>query len=130
MGGSKCDDLKKLLDSAGADLGVSPFPDDIEWMTIRHFDGLLGSKDDGTPIRVAAAKELATDRDSRIDAASGRACSYKKWSVRAAAVYAIAKRDDPALLNAITPVLDDKNDIVRYDASAAVLRLGDGKTRE
>ena len=32
MGGSKCDDLKKLLDSAGADLGVSPFPDDIEWM--------------------------------------------------------------------------------------------------
>jgi HEAT repeat protein len=83
-------------------------------------------KDDSTPLRVAAAKELATDRDSKIDTALANACSDKKWSVRAAAVYAIAKRDDPALLNAIIPVLDDKSDIVRYDASAAVLRLGNG----
>jgi HEAT repeat protein len=88
------------------------------------------SKDDGTPIRAAAAKELATDGDSKIDTALANACSDKKWSVRAAAVYAIAKRDDPALLNAIIPVLDDKSDIVRYDASAAVLRLSDRKTRE
>jgi hypothetical protein len=34
------------------------------------------------------------------------------------------------LLSAITPVLDDKNDIVRDDASAAVLRLSGGKTAE
>jgi HEAT repeat protein len=81
------------------------------------------SKDDGTPVRVAAAKELAADRDSRIDAALARACSDKKWPVRAAAVYAIAKRDDPALLNVITPLLDDKSDFVRYEASAALLRL-------
>jgi hypothetical protein len=38
-------------------------------------------------------------------------------------VYAIAKRDNPALLNVITPALEDKNEIVRYDASAAVRRL-------
>jgi HEAT repeat protein len=38
-------------------------------------------------------------------------------------VFAIAKRDDPALLNVITPLLDDKSDIVRYEASAALLRL-------
>jgi len=56
------------------------------------------------------------------------ACSDKKWPVRAAAVFAIAKKDDPALLNVITPALDDKNDIVRYEASAAVLRLSSGKT--
>jgi HEAT repeat protein len=87
------------------------------------------SKDDGTPIRVGAVKELATDRDSRIDAALARACSDKKSPVRAAAAYAIAKRNDPALLNAITPLLDDKSDIVRFDASAAVLRLSDRKTR-
>jgi HEAT repeat protein len=86
------------------------------------------SKDDGSPIRAAAARELATDRDPKIDAALARACSDKKWPVRAAAVYAIAKRDNPALLNAITPVLDDKSDIVRYDASAAVLRLSGVKT--
>jgi HEAT repeat protein len=78
-------------------------------------------------VRVLAAKELATDRDPKIDAALARACSDKKWPVRAAAVYAIAKRDDPALLNVITPVLDDKNDVVRYDASATVLRLSGAK---
>jgi len=86
------------------------------------------SKDDRTPVRVAAAKELATDRDPRIDAALAKACSDKKQAVRAAAVFAIAKRDDPALLNAITPLLDDKNEIVRYDASAAVLRLTGGSS--
>jgi HEAT repeat protein len=80
-------------------------------------------KDDRTLVRVAAAKELATDRDSKIDAALARACSDKKWPVRAAAVYAIAKRDDPALRNAITPLLDDKSDIARYEASGTLLRL-------
>ena len=62
------------------------------------------SKDDSTPIRVAAAKELATDRDSKIDGALARAFSDKKWPVRAAAVYAIAKRGNPALLNVLTAV--------------------------
>jgi HEAT repeat protein len=87
-------------------------------------------KDDRTPVRVAAAKELATDRDPKIDAALARACSDQKWPVRAAAVYAIAKRDDPTLLSAITPTLEDKNDIVRYDAAAAVLRLSGDKRSE
>jgi HEAT repeat protein len=80
-------------------------------------------KDDRTPIRAAAARELATDRDPKISGALAKACSDKKWRVRAAAVDAIAKIEDPTLLNAITPVMDDKSDIVRYDASAAVLRL-------
>jgi HEAT repeat protein len=87
-------------------------------------------KDDRTPVRAAAARELATDRDPKIGAALARACSDEKWRVRAAAVVAIAKIEDPALLSAITPVLDDKNDIVRDDASAAVLRLSGGKTAE
>jgi len=85
------------------------------------------SKDHDSPVRAAATKELATDRDPKIDAALDKACTDKKWPVRAAAVYAIAKRNDPALLNVITALLEDKNDIVRYDASAAVLRLSDGK---
>jgi HEAT repeat protein len=86
------------------------------------------SKDDRTPLRAAAALELAADRDPKIDAALARACSDKRWRVRAAAVEAIAKREDPALLKVITPLLDDKSDIVRYDASATVLRLSGEKT--
>jgi HEAT repeat protein len=87
-------------------------------------------KDGRTPVRAAAVRELATDRDPKIRAALARACADKQWRVRAAAVDAIAKIEDPALLNAITPVLDDKSDIVRYDASAAVLRLSSRKTGE
>jgi HEAT repeat protein len=87
------------------------------------------TKDNDSPVRVAA-KELATDRDAKIDAALAKACADKKWPVRAAAVYAIATRNNPALLNAITRALEDKNDIVRYDASAAVLRLSGGNATE
>jgi hypothetical protein len=36
----------------------------------------------------------------------------------------------PCLLNVITPALEDKNDIVRYEASAAVLRLSSTKSSE
>jgi len=88
------------------------------------------SKDHDSPVRVAAAKELAKDRDPKIDAALARACADKKWPIRAAAAFAIAKRDDPALLKLITPMLDDKKDIVRYEAAAAVLRLSAGTATE
>jgi len=81
------------------------------------------SKDDHTPISAAAAQELAADRDPKITAALTKVCSDKKWRLRTAAVDAIARREDTTLLNAIIPVLDDKNSIVRYDAAAAVLRL-------
>jgi HEAT repeat protein len=82
-------------------------------------------KDDRTPVRVAAAKELARDRDPAIDSALTEACSDKKWPVRAAAIYAIAMRDNPAFISVITPMLDDSNEIVRDEAAAAVLRLGE-----
>jgi len=81
------------------------------------------SQDDTTPVRVAAAKELATDREPKISAALAKACSDKNWRVRLAAVFAIAKRDDPALLPLITAALDDKSGAVRYEAAATVLRL-------
>ena len=37
---------------------------------------------------------------------------------------------NPTLLNVVAPVSDDKSDVVRYDASATVLRLSSGKTSE
>src|SRR5579871_703582 len=80
-------------------------------------------KDDVAPVRVAAAKELIADADPKVDGALTKACLDSKWSVRAAAVYAIAKRGNPSLLNVITRAMDDKNEIVRFEAAAAVLRL-------
>jgi HEAT repeat protein len=123
---SQIDELKdpKVVAMMGVETGVGFVP--FGGQAYEVFKRI--SKDHDSPVRVAAAKELATDRDPRIDAALAGACSDKKWPVRAAAVYAIAKRDNPALLNVITPVLDDKNDIVRYDASATVLRLSGGSS--
>jgi HEAT repeat protein len=80
-------------------------------------------KDEVTPVRVAAAKELIADKDPKVDAALTKACSDKKWPVRGAAVYAIGKRGNPSLLNVILPLMEDKNEIVRFEAAAAVLRL-------
>ena len=75
------------------------------------------------PTRAAAARELAGDSDPRTGQALAKAVSDKDWSVRAAAVEAIAKRGDRALLANIVPAMSDKKDIVRYSAAAAVLRL-------
>src|ERR1700676_234558 len=44
------------------------------------------SKDDRTLVGAAAARELAADRDARIGEALAKACSDKKWRLRAAAV--------------------------------------------
>ncbi len=83
------------------------------------------TKDDISPVRVAAAKILASDPDPRTGAALVRATADKSWLVRAAALDAIAKRGDPGLLTGIVPALSDKKDSVRYTAAAAVLRLTD-----
>lgn len=80
-------------------------------------------KDDGTPVRVDAAKELVADRDPKIDAALARACADKNPAVRAAALFALAKRGDSAALRVIAPALDDRNDVVKDEAAAAVLRI-------
>jgi len=67
-------------------------------------------KDGRTPVRVAAALELAADRDPKISEVLARACGDKNRHIRAAAIDAIAMIDNPALLSAITPSLDDKSD--------------------
>ena len=122
---SQMDELKdaKAVAMMGVETGVgfAPFGGEAYEVFKRI------SKDDRTPVRAAAAQELAADRDPKISVALAKACADKKWRLRAAAVDAIAKRDDPTLLSAITPVLDDKISIVRYDAAAAVLRLSGGR---
>jgi len=51
------------------------------------------------------------------------ALTDKDWSVRAAAVHAIALRNDPALESDLVPLLDDKKEAVRVRAAAGYLRL-------
>jgi HEAT repeat protein len=67
---------------------------------------------------------LAGDPDPRSGQALAKAVSDKDWSVRAAAIEAIAKRGDATLLVDIIPAMSDRKDVVRFSAAAGVLQLG------
>jgi len=80
-------------------------------------------KDDISPVRAGAAAALASDPDARSGQALVEAASDKSEVVRAAALDSIAIRNDPSLIPAIVPMLQDEKDIVRFTAAAAVVRL-------
>jgi HEAT repeat protein len=73
--------------------------------------------------RATTALLLATDKDPRVLQALRDALDDKEWSVRAAAVHAIALRNDITLEADLTPLFDDKNQAVRARAAAGYLRL-------
>jgi HEAT repeat protein len=81
------------------------------------------SKDDESPIRAAAALRLARDPDPKSAEALAKSAGDEKWMVRAAAIDAIGRRGDAALLKAVVPLLTDDNETVRFNAAACILRL-------
>jgi len=114
-GGPLLDEQKKMLKDPkkmaqfGFEAGVGFVP--FASIGVGAVKGL--ARDDSSPIRAAAAKDLASDPDPRSGDALVKASTDKKWIVRAAALDAIARRADPALLNAILPSLQDESDAVR-----------------
>jgi HEAT repeat protein len=82
-------------------------------------------KDDSSPVRAAAAKQLAHDPDPGTAKALVKATTDKNWSVRAAALEAIAQRGDRSLLSQIAGALDDAKDVVRFTAAACVAHLSE-----
>jgi HEAT repeat protein len=83
-------------------------------------------KDDGSPVRAAAAKVLIDDHDSIIEDAMIRAATEdKNHVVRAAALDALARRGNPAVIDRIAPAMSDDKDSVKYTAAAAILHLND-----
>ncbi len=81
------------------------------------------SKDDASPVRAAAARNLAKDTDPRSGKALAQAVSDKSEIVRAAVLDAIAQRNDASFASAVEPALADPKPAVRYTAAAAFLRL-------
>jgi HEAT repeat protein len=98
-------------------IGFIPFAD-IGYSAVKEV-----GKDNTSPVRAAAARDLVNDPDPRIGQALVRAASDRSWIVRASALLAIAKREDAGLLNGIVPAMSDKNEVVRSTAAAAVIRL-------
>ena len=111
-------DRKKLAEFGFEEgIGFVPFAS-MGWEVVKSIH-----KEDVSPVRAAAAKVLSEDPDPHSGQALVRACSDKSWVVRAAALDALARRGDPALLKDIEPSLADEKAIVRYTAAAAVIRL-------
>jgi len=71
----------------------------------------------------AAALLLSTDHSPEVLQALRNALGDTDWSVRAAAVHAIAVRNDPALEADLIPLFEDKKEAVRVRAAAGYLRL-------
>ena len=81
------------------------------------------TRDDESPVRAAAALKLATDKDPKSGEALAKAASDEKTMVRQAAIAAIAARGDATLLKAVTPRMEDKEEVVRFNAAACTIRL-------
>jgi HEAT repeat protein len=83
-------------------------------------------KDDSSPVRAAAARVLADDRDPDIDNALVQvAIGDKSQVVRTAALDALARRGNPEVIDRIAPALSDEKDSVKYTAAAAIVHLSD-----
>ena len=83
-------------------------------------------KDDSSPVRAAAARVLADDRDPDIDDALVQvAIGDKSQVVRTAALDALARRENPEVIDRIVPALSDEKDSVKYTAAAAIVHLSD-----
>lgn len=98
-------------------IGFVPFAG-IGWDAFR-----ILHKTDPSPVRAAAATVLASDPDPKSGEALVMATHDKNWIVRVAALEAIAKRGDPALLVKMEPSMFDGRRKVRYTAAAVVIRL-------
>jgi HEAT repeat protein len=73
--------------------------------------------------RATAALLLGKDKDKATLDALKDALSDKDFRVRAAAVHAIALRNDPTLRADLEPLINDDKEEVRLRAAAALLRL-------
>jgi HEAT repeat protein len=88
---------------------------------ISSLQGILS--DPSVSGRAAAALLLGPDKESGILPALQDALTDKDWSVRAAAVHAIALRNDPAPQASLVLLFDDHKEAVRVRAAAGYLRL-------
>jgi HEAT repeat protein len=102
---------------AGA--GLAPVPGLGEG--ISSMQGILA--DPSVSGRAMAALLLAKEKDPATLAALREALVDKDASVRAAAVHALALRNESNLQKDLVPLLDDKKEAVRLRAAAGYLRL-------
>lgn len=101
-------------------IGYVPFGG-IPW---EAFQTIMKDRKSGVAAKAALISALATDPEARTSKLLLAVSQNKNWVLRVAALQAIAKRGDPALMQGIEPRLSDPKREVRFAAAAAVIHLG------
>jgi HEAT repeat protein len=113
----------KQLAMMGFDEGIGYVPfAGIPW---EAFQTIMKDRKSGTAAKAALIASLAPDPDAHTGRLLVNVSHNKNWVLRVAALDAIAKRGDPALLPSIEDLLSDSKREVRYTAAATVVRLND-----
>ncbi len=89
---------------------------------LSSFENMM-AQDNQMTGRALAALALAKDKKPETLKALREALEDKEWPVRAAAIRALALRNQSNVRNDLIPLLDDKKETVRYCAAFAYLRL-------
>lgn len=87
------------------------------------------TNDSSSPARALSATLLGQSRDPGSRAELEEGLDDKSPLVRVAVAKSLGGFSDRALVRKLTPLLDDKNDAVRYMAAAAIVRIERGRAR-
>jgi HEAT repeat protein len=102
-------------------IGFVPFAG-IPWEAMQT---IMKDRKSGTAAKAALIAALATDPEGRTGKLLVSTSQNKNWVLRVAALEAIAKRGDSALLQGIEPRLSDSRRQVRFAAAATIIHLDD-----
>ena len=109
----------KALGQMGLEAGIGFIPfGGVSYKVVK-----MVRTDTVSPVRASAAAKLSGDPDPKTRQALKDGTKDEKWLVRAAVLGALARQKDPAALKVITPLLADENEVVRFNAAAAVIQL-------
>jgi len=102
-------------------IGYIPFAG-IPWEALQT---IMKDRKSGTAAKAALIAALATDPEGRTGKLLVTTSQNKNWVLRLAALEAIAKRGDSALLQGIELRLSDSRREVRFAAAATIIHLDD-----
>jgi len=115
-------DPKQLAQMAfNEGIGYVPFSG-IPWGA---YQCIMKDRKNGVAAKAALLSALAKDPEARTGRLLLTVSQNTNWVLRVAALEAIAKRGDPALMQGVEPRLSDSKREVRLAAAATVIRLDD-----
>jgi len=112
---------RKGLEKMGAEAAIGFLP--FGGVATGAYDYISGTSKSAANVYVIAVNALADDPDPQVKKALVQAAFGRKLPVRVAALRALAKRDDPNVVNDIEPAMHSDKAVISYTAAAAILHL-------